>query len=138
MPKFQTSVWLILWITQDYAAAATVCKDFLVTPLEARILKVDFPNLQDIFITIKCCLGIFLVPFLKTRWPPQAFSTFSKEFCWHSRRKGITGRDFKFAGYVQHYKILTGNIRGLVLKNKMATMGGFFFSHEKYLYLPYY
>ena len=49
------------------------------------------------------------------------FSTFSKEFCWLSRAKGIIGRDLKFAGYVPHYKILTGNIFGLILNNKMAT-----------------
>ena len=37
--------------------------------------------------------------------------------------KGIIGRDLKFAGYVPHYKILTGNIFGLILKNKMAATG---------------
>ena len=31
--------------------------------------------------------------------------------------------DLKFAGYVPHYKILTGNIFGLILKNKMAATG---------------
>ena len=36
---------------------------------------IDFSNFQDIFITIKSCLGIFLASFKKkTRWPPQAFS----------------------------------------------------------------
>ena len=29
-------------------------------------------------------------------------------------------RDFRFAGYVPHYQILTGNVFGLILKNKMA------------------
>ena len=53
------------------------------------------------------------------------FSTFSKEFCWPPRVKGIIGRDLKFAGYVHHYKILTGSILGLILKNKMATTGIF-------------
>ena len=55
------------------------------------------------------------------------YSTLNKDFCWPSRAKGIIGReslistrDFKFAGYVPHYKILTGNIFGLILKNKMA------------------
>ena len=48
------------------------------------------------------------------------FSTFSKDFWWPSRAKGII--DLKFAGYVPHYKILTGNIFGLILKNKMAAM----------------
>ena len=51
------------------------------------------------------------------------FSTFSKDFWWPSKAKGIIGRDLKFAGYVPHYKILTGNIFGLILKNKMATTG---------------
>ena len=36
------------------------------------------------------------------------FSAFSKDFWWPSRAKGIIGRDLKFAGYVPHYKILTG------------------------------
>ena len=35
----------------------------------------------------------------------------------------VIGRDLKFAGYVPHYKILTGNIFGLILKNKMAATG---------------
>ena len=51
------------------------------------------------------------------------FSTFSKDFCWPSRAKDIVGIDIKFAGYVPHYKILTGNIFGLILKNKKAAMG---------------
>ena len=51
------------------------------------------------------------------------FSTFSKDFCWPSRAKGIIGRGLKFAGYVPHYKILTGNIFGLILKNNMAATG---------------
>ena len=51
--------------------------------------------------------------------------TFSKDFGWPSRAKGIIGRDLKFAGYVPHYKILIGNILGLILKNKMAATGVF-------------
>ena len=51
------------------------------------------------------------------------FSTFSKDFWWLSRAKGIIGRDLKFVGYVPHYKILTGNIFRLILKNKMAATG---------------
>ena len=50
-------------------------------------------------------------------------STFSKDFWWPSRAKGIIGGDLKFAGYVPHYKILTRNIFGLILKNKMAAVG---------------
>ena len=51
------------------------------------------------------------------------FSTLNKDVWWPSRAKGIIGRDLKFAGYVPHYKILTGNIFGLILKNKMAATG---------------
>ena len=53
----------------------------------------------------------------------DVYSTLKKDFCWPSRAKGIIGRDLKFAGYVPHYKILTGNIFGLILKNKMAATG---------------
>ena len=52
----------------------------------------------------------------------DVYSTF-KDFCWPSRAKGIIGRDLKFAGYVLQYKILTGNIFYLILKNKMAATG---------------
>ena len=52
----------------------------------------------------------------------DVYSTLNKDFCWPSSAKGIIGRDLKFAGYVR-YKILTGNIFGLILKNKMATTG---------------
>ena len=51
------------------------------------------------------------------------FWTFSKDFCWPSRAKDIIGRDLTFAGYVPHYKILTGNICSLILKNMMAATG---------------
>ena len=51
------------------------------------------------------------------------FSTFSKDFWWPSRGKGIIGRAVKFAGYVTHYKVSTGNISDLILKNKMAATG---------------
>ena len=53
------------------------------------------------------------------------FSTFSKDFWWPSRAKGIIGRGLKFTGYFPHYKILTGNIFSLILKNKMAATGVF-------------
>ena len=48
----------------------------------------------------------------------DVYLTLNKDFCWPPRAKGIIG--LKFAGYVPHYKILTGNIFGLILKNKMA------------------
>ena len=46
------------------------------------------------------------------------FSTFSKEFCWPSRTKGIIARDLKFAGHLHHYKILTWNIFGLIFASR--------------------
>ena len=90
-----------------------------------KILELPFSNLQDIFITIKSCLGIFLASFRKMAASPATgvFSTFSKDFCWPSRVKGIAGRDLKVAGYVPHYKIVTGNIFGLILQNKLAATG---------------
>ena len=65
------------------------------------------------------------------------FSTLSKDFCWPSRAKGIIGRDLKFTAYVPHYKILTGNIFGLIWKNKMVATahGCFFVNHKKCLLL---
>ena len=64
----------------------------------------------------------------------EVYSTQSKDFCLPSTAKGIIGRDFKFAEYVPHYKILTGNIFGLILKNKMATTG-IFLSVMKSVYI---
>ena len=51
------------------------------------------------------------------------FSTFNKDFCLASRAEGIISTDLKFAGYVPHYRILTRNIFGLILKKKMAATG---------------
>ena len=53
----------------------------------------------------------------------DVYSTLNKDFCCSFRAKGIMGRDIKFTGYVPHYKILTGNVFGLILKNKMAAKG---------------
>ena len=53
----------------------------------------------------------------------DVYLTLKKDFCWPSSTKGIIGRDLKFAGYVPHYKFLTGNIFVLILKNKMYTTG---------------
>ena len=53
----------------------------------------------------------------------DVYSTLNKDFCWPSRAKGIISRDLIFAGYVPHYKILTGIIFGLILKNKVAATG---------------
>ena len=51
------------------------------------------------------------------------------------RAKGIVGRDLKFAGYIHHYKIVSGNIFGLNLKKKMATMGVNFDGHQGVLHI---
>ena len=76
-------------------------------------------------------LGLILKNKMAAR---DIYSTLSKDFCWPSRAKSIIGRDLKFVVYVPHYKILTGNIFGLILKNKMAATGHL----ERCLYLPYY
>ena len=110
----------------DFASSCrcSLWRDFAVTALTKKILQLAFSNLQDIFITIKSCLGIFLASFRKKKIAAMGvFPTFYKEFSWPSRVKGIIGRDLKFAAYVPHYKIWTGNIFGLILKNKMAAMG---------------
>ena len=64
--------------------------------------------------------GLILKNKMATR---DVYSTLNKDFCWPSRAKGIIGKDLKFARYVPQYKILTGNIFYLILKNKMAASG---------------
>ena len=66
--------------------------------------------------------GLILKNKMATR---DVYSTESMDFCWPCRAKGIIGRDLKLAEYIPHYKILTGNIFGLILKNKMAATGVF-------------
>ena len=46
------------------------------------------------------------------------------------------GRDLKFTGYVPHYKILTGNVFGLILENKMAAKGISLSVMKSAYYLP--
>ena len=67
--------------------------------------------------------GNIFGPFEKQDGRHRHFFTFSKDFCWPSRAKDIIGRDLKFAGYVPHYQILTRNILGLTLRNRMAATG---------------
>ena len=61
--------------------------------------------------------GLILKNKVATR---DVYLILNKDFCWPSRAKGLIGRYLKFTGYVPHYKILTGSIFGLILKNKMA------------------
>ena len=50
--------------TMDYArATTTVCRYFPITPLEGKVLQVEFSNLEDIFMITKSCMVIFLVSF---------------------------------------------------------------------------
>ena len=59
------------------------------------------------------------------------FFTFSKEFCYPSKIKGIIsdkGRDLRFAAYVHHYKILPGNVCGFIMKIQDGRHGLFFVS----------
>ena len=51
------------------------------------------------------------------------FSTLSKDLLVLWSKGYIIGRDVKFAGYIHNHKLLTGNIFGLILKNKMAATG---------------
>ena len=89
----------ILWISLCYTAS-TVCRE--ISPLRCNEKNIILKNKM-------AATGVF--------------STFSKDFCGPSRAKGIIGRDLKFARYVHHYKLLTGNILGLIFENKMAVMG---------------
>ena len=54
----------------------------------------------------------------------QAATAVCRDFLvYPSRGQSIIGRLLKFAGYIHNHKILLGNIFGLILKNKMASMG---------------
>ena len=75
---------------------------FLLPPLEGKLLQVEFSNLQDIFIGTKSCWEYFWFHLKKKQDDRHGhFLTFCKEFCYPTRAKGIIGRDFKIAGYVQ-------------------------------------
>ena len=54
--------------------------------------------------------------------PPQCVERFHR---YRSNEKNIIASLLKFAGYIHSHKILSGNIFGLILKNKMATTGVF-------------
>ena len=63
--------------------------------------------------------GNIFVLILKNKMAARdVYLTLNKNFCWRPRAKGIIGGDLKFAGYVPHYKILTGNIFSLILKKQ--------------------
>ena len=66
----------------------------------------------------------FVTPLPPPPLPPplQCVETFHR---YHSNKKKIIASFLKFAGYIHNHKILPGNIFGLILKNKMATLGIF-------------
>ena len=60
--------------------------------------------------------------------PPQCVERFHR---YHSNEKNVIASLRKFTGYIHNFKILPGNIFGVILKNKMAATGVFFtFSKE--------
>ena len=82
--------------------------------------------------------GNIFGPILKNKMAAMGiFSTFSKDFCWPSRAKGITGRDIKIAGcfLVQN---LDSEYFWPHFEKQDGRHGRFFVSHEKCLCLPYY
>ena len=60
---------------------------------------------------------------------PQCVERFHR---YPSNEKNIIASLLKFAGYIHNHKILPGNIFGLILKNKMAAMGGFLTSSKDF------
>ena len=98
-----------LWISLRYATA--VCRE--ISNIIASLLK-----FAGYIHNHKMLPGNIFGLILKNQMAATGvFSSFSKDFCGPSRAKGVIGRDLKFAGYVLHYKILTGNIFGLIWKN---------------------
>ena len=61
---------------------------------------------------------------------PQCVERFHR---YRSNKKYIIVSLLKFAGYIHHHKILLGNIFDLILKNKMAATGIFFYFQEELL-----
>ena len=53
--------------------------------------------------------------------PPQCVERFH---CYCYNEKNIIASLLKFVGYIHNHRILSGTILGLILKNKMAAMGG--------------
>ena len=54
-------------------------------------------------------------------------------------QKDIIGGVLKFSGYIHYYKILPGNIFGLILKNKLVTMGiSLMVTKEFYTFLSFF
>ena len=98
-----------------------MCRDFTVNALTEKNIIASLLKFAGYIHNHKILPGNIFGLILKNKMAARdIYSTLSKDFCWPSRAKVIMGRVLKFAGYVPHYKILTGNIFGLILKNKMA------------------
>ena len=131
------AIWWRLRIIYQYAPAER--RDFPVTLLEP---KVFVSNLQDMSISTKACLGLFLASFWKTRWPPWPFDIIKEDIystvtndCRDFpiaplEQKGIIGRGFKFAGFVHHYKNWPWNIFWPHFEKSDGRHGHFFESHQ--------
>ena len=93
------------------AAAAAVCREIsLLRSYEKKFID-RLLKFAGYIQNHKILSGNIFGLILKNKLAATGiFSTFSKEFCWPSKAKGIMCRDLKFARYVHHYKILTGNI----------------------------
>ena len=61
------SIWLLLWIMQEYRAAV-VCRDFTITPLQPKVFQLELSKWQDMFISTKAGPGILSASFGKIRW----------------------------------------------------------------------
>ena len=102
----------------------SVKRDFTVTALTKKNIIASLLKFAGFINNNKILPGNIFGLILKNKMAARdVYFTFSKDFCWPSRAKGIIGKDLKFAEYVPHYKILAGNIFGLILKNKMAATG---------------
>ena len=65
----------------------------------------------------KVCASSVGFRFVMPTSPPQSVERFC---CYRSNEKNIIVRLLKFAGYIHNHEIFSGNIFGLILKNKMA------------------
>ena len=123
---FNICIHRMLWISlrYAYATATTVCREISLLRSNEKSIIASLIKFAGYIHNHKILPGNIFGLILKNKMATTGvFSTFSKDFCWPSRAKGIIGTGLKFTGYVHHYKILTGNIFGLILKNKMAATG---------------
>ena len=91
-----------------------VQRDFTITTLTKNIIA-SLLKFAGYIYNHKILPGNIFGLILKNKMATRdVYSSLNKNFCWASRAKSIMGRDLKFAGYVPHYEIVTGNIFGLI------------------------